>query len=490
MKIAYLGDLKTLTDNIAAKIKGKFIGKSNLDSAVSAHNTSSTSHEDIRSLISTLTNRLNVLADSDDETLDQLSEIVAYIKSNKTLIESVTTSKVSVSDIIDSLNSTATDKPLAAKQGEVIKGLIDELRSSVEEDIEDLKKSVSDGKELVADAITEKGVETAADDTFATMAENIGQIETGNNMNLQHKTFKSELVSTNTGIIQPTTMLCFPDSGYDGFSDVGVECINVQSKHITPSTSAQEITPDMSYDALIKVTVGAIQTQEKTANPSTSAQTVTPDSGKFLSKVTVAAMKLQSKTVAPSTSAQTIKPDSGYNGLSQVVVNAQQSTTPTSVTITGNFKVYLHRGTGVNSGAKTTSFVKTISLPMSSNISLVSGLSNYLSISTDNAGSYAGSAEVTVTGISFNSAASISMIADHMGVDLETAQQMYDAKNVLFEFEEDETEISKVRKVSEAITRSEKSVVQDEKLVGIHDAAISNIGEAISGLVEEGGQQQ
>lgn len=51
-----------------------------LDSALSTHNTSESSHNDMRLLISGLTTRLNALADSDDVTLDQLSEIVAYIK--------------------------------------------------------------------------------------------------------------------------------------------------------------------------------------------------------------------------------------------------------------------------------------------------------------------------------------------------------------------------------------------------------------------------
>lgn len=46
-----------------------------------------------------------------------------------------------------------------------------------EYDFEALKKSVSDGKTLVAGAITGKGIETAADAEFATMAENIGKIE-------------------------------------------------------------------------------------------------------------------------------------------------------------------------------------------------------------------------------------------------------------------------------------------------------------------------
>ena len=37
-------------------------------------------------LITGLTTRLNTLADSDDTTLDQMSEIVEYIKSNKLYI--------------------------------------------------------------------------------------------------------------------------------------------------------------------------------------------------------------------------------------------------------------------------------------------------------------------------------------------------------------------------------------------------------------------
>ena len=44
-----------------------------------------------------------------------------------------------------------------------------------------VKKSVSDGKTLVANAITAKGVTTAADAEFATMATNIGKIQTGVN---------------------------------------------------------------------------------------------------------------------------------------------------------------------------------------------------------------------------------------------------------------------------------------------------------------------
>lgn len=98
-----------------------------LDTALSTHNTSDSSHNDMRLLISGLTTRLNALADSDDTTLDQLSEIVAYIKNNKSLIDGITTSKVNVSDIIDNLTTSSTDKALSAKQGQILKEMINSL---------------------------------------------------------------------------------------------------------------------------------------------------------------------------------------------------------------------------------------------------------------------------------------------------------------------------------------------------------------------------
>lgn len=104
-----------------------------IDEKVSAHNTDPTAHTDVRELISGLTNRLNALADSDDTTLDQLSEIVAYIKNNKTLIEGVTTSKVSISDIVNDLITNVIDKPLSAAQGVELKRLIDTKTITVDE---------------------------------------------------------------------------------------------------------------------------------------------------------------------------------------------------------------------------------------------------------------------------------------------------------------------------------------------------------------------
>lgn len=62
-------------------------------------------------------------------------------------------------DVVDNLESTETTLPLSANQGRI------------------LFQSVSDGKALVASAITDQGVTTTSDATFETMATNIGTIQ-------------------------------------------------------------------------------------------------------------------------------------------------------------------------------------------------------------------------------------------------------------------------------------------------------------------------
>lgn len=139
----------------------------------------------------------------------------------------------------------------------------------------------------------------------------------------------------------------------------------LQSKSVTPTESAQDITSDAGYDALSKVSVGAISstyvgtgvTRKAAASyiPGDTAQTIAADqyltgiqtiqavptetksvtsngtytatTGKYISSFVVAvpAPSLQSKTVTPTESQQTISADSGYDGLQNVIVNAISS---------------------------------------------------------------------------------------------------------------------------------------------------------------------
>lgn len=108
-------------------------------------------------------------------------------------------------------------------------------------------QSASDGKSLVANAVTGKGVPTSADDTFATIADNIAAIQTS--AALQSKSVALDITTPTVDIT--------PDAGYDGLS------------HATAS----------------------ITTQEKIAVLSTVEQDITPDSGKVISKVTVPAVE-------------------------------------------------------------------------------------------------------------------------------------------------------------------------------------------------------
>ena len=125
MSVEYVADVSTYIYN--ASVGGVDLSGYTKKEELASHNTSGISHNDIRLLVAGLTSRLNAIADSDDTTLDQLSEIVAYIKSNKNLIDSVTTSKVNVTDIIDDLETNVGNKPLSAKQGVLLKGLIDAI---------------------------------------------------------------------------------------------------------------------------------------------------------------------------------------------------------------------------------------------------------------------------------------------------------------------------------------------------------------------------
>ena len=102
-----------------------------ISKAIGSHGADPATHADIRTSLESLRNRVNAALNSDDVTLDQMAEIVEYIKSNKTLIDAITTSKVSVADIVNNIVTNAADKPLSAAMGVSLAGEIDSVRSAL-----------------------------------------------------------------------------------------------------------------------------------------------------------------------------------------------------------------------------------------------------------------------------------------------------------------------------------------------------------------------
>lgn len=132
-------DTKGAADSALAEAKSYTDGKVTnmatttvVDNKISEHNTSSTAHNDIRDLISELNTKVTNFLDVDDATTDQLSEVLELINNNKGTLESLTTGKVNVSDIVDNLETASASKVLSANQGVALKALIDALEAVVE----------------------------------------------------------------------------------------------------------------------------------------------------------------------------------------------------------------------------------------------------------------------------------------------------------------------------------------------------------------------
>lgn len=79
--------------------------------------------------------------------------------------------------------------------------------------VEECFRNASDGKNLLADAITGKGVLTKVSDTFATMAANIAKIKT------------SAKLQSKTAVLSNVEQTIKPDTDYDGLSQVSVPAV-------------------------------------------------------------------------------------------------------------------------------------------------------------------------------------------------------------------------------------------------------------------------
>ncbi len=126
------------------------------------------------------------------------------------------------------------------------KGTLQNQIDTMSTKVDDCFQNVSDGKKAVASAITDKGVPTAQDAEFATMAANVRKIKT-------NPTLQGKAITLDTS---KTTQTLTPDPGYDGLSQVKAS-ITTQTKSVNLSTSQQVVKPD-SGKVLSQVTVPAV----------------------------------------------------------------------------------------------------------------------------------------------------------------------------------------------------------------------------------------
>lgn len=113
----------------------------------------------------------------------EMSDNSANAVQNKVIkkyIDDGNTTKLDKTSVVNNQLTNEEGYALDARQANPnVEGSLGAQIKTVNETVDTLKKSVSDGKTKVANAITDKGVETATDATFDVMAENISKIETG-----------------------------------------------------------------------------------------------------------------------------------------------------------------------------------------------------------------------------------------------------------------------------------------------------------------------
>lgn len=307
------------------------------DSKVNAHNTSTAAHNDIRTLISGLEDRLTALADSDDTTLDQLSEIVAYVKSNRSLIESVTTTKINVADIVNNLTTNVKTKVLGADQGVVLKGLIDDLRTSLTSHTHTIANVTGLQSALDGKAASSHGTHVSYSTTAPVMdgTAAVGTATTVARSDHKHPTDTSRASQTDLDTLKTTVNGKANSSHTHKIADV----TNLQSTLDAKATSS-------ALTSHTGNTTVHITADERTSwnNAKTHASSAHAPSNAQANQNAFSNVKVGTTTVAADTPTDTLELVAGAN------VTLTPDATNDKITISSKDTVYSHPNSGVTAG--------------------------------------------------------------------------------------------------------------------------------------------
>ena len=154
--------------------------------------------------------------------------------------------------------------------------------ATIENDINPLKTSVSEGKSLVAAAVTDKGVPTAADDTFQTMADNIGKISTigGSGKTIRHAITNTAKTGDFVGYLKHMGLT------YDKVPSISYRGYPIRLKIVGSKYYALFISPSGDYGAIMQHTAqlgeGAPSTQLYDYNPVIDIHKISDDKYVFV----------------------------------------------------------------------------------------------------------------------------------------------------------------------------------------------------------------
>ena len=240
---------------------------------INTHNTSTSAHSDIRELITDITTKLNNFLNVDDTTTDQLSEVLQLIENNKGTLESLTTNKINVSDIIDNLTTSNASKVLSAKQGVAIKELIDGLQG----ELDSHTHSISDVTNLQS-TLNEKATQTALDTHDSNTTKHITSTERTN-----WNAAKTHADSAHAPVNAEKNQNAFSNIAVSGqttvAADTATDTITFAGSNISIATDANNDKVTFSVSDSSTSTRGVVQLTDSTSSTSTTTA-ATPNSVK------------------------------------------------------------------------------------------------------------------------------------------------------------------------------------------------------------------